>query len=171
MGQYLKNASCYLSGPIEAADPKDNWRIEPSKVLVKEFQLNLFDPFNDPKQQWAPALVKAREEENYDKMSEIAKKFVRKDLSVVDASDFVVSYVPRGVPTVGTVHEIIVKSEQKKPVLLMCPEGKKYVPFWYWGFIHHSQMFGSWETLYQYLREVNEGKVDNHRWDYVYGKI
>ena len=169
---YLKGKRCYLSGPIEfGTDP--NWRIEPSSILRGEFELDLFDPFNDPKQQWAPKLITARERCDYDKMAEIAKDFVRKDLSVVDGSDFIVACLPYGVPTTGTVHEIINKSMSKKPVLLVCPDGgKAKIPFWYWGFIPHSQMFGSWEDLFQYLREVNQGgHSDNYRWDYACGRI
>jgi nucleoside 2-deoxyribosyltransferase len=170
--RYLKGKRCYLSGPIENANPKDDWRIEPSKILIEEFGIDLFDPFHDPKQQWASALVTAREEKNYNEMARIANNFVRKDLSLVDSSDFLISNVPKGVPTVGTVHEIIVKSEQKKPVLLVCTQGKEHVAFWYFGLIPHSQMFGSWNDLYNYLREVNIGKhSDNYRWDYVCGRI
>ena len=171
MGKYLEGRRAYLSGAIEFGSDT-SWRVGPSKVLVEEFRVDLFDPFNDPKQQWAPALKLAREQRNYDEMQKIANNFVRKDLSVVDASDFLVAYLPRGVPTTGTVHEIIVKSNSKKPVLIVCPEGKQFVPFWYWGFISHSQMFGNWEDLYQYLREVNDLKhAYNYRWDYVCGLI
>jgi len=168
---YLEGKRCYLSGPIEFGSGP-NWRIVPSEVLVNEFKLDLFDPFNDPKQQWAPKLAKARSEKNYNEMVRIAKNFVRKDLSVVDGSDFIVACLPRGVPTTGTVHEIINKSLSKKPVLIVCSEGKEFVPFWYWGFIPHTQMFGNWEDLYQYLREVNVGlHSDNYRWDYICGRI
>ena len=170
MANYLKGARCYLSGPIEY-DTGKNWRLAPSKKLVKEFKIHLFDPFKDPKQQWAPLLKAARAEKNYDEMARIANDFVRKDLSVVDECQFLIACLPLGVPTTGTVHEIIVKSLSKKPVLLVCPEGKWNIPFWYWGFIPHSQMFSNWNDLYKYLREVDQGKNDNYRWDYVCGRI
>lgn len=168
---YLEGKKCYLSGAIEYGEGP-NWRIEPSKVLRDEFKLDLFDPFDDPKQQNAPALKKAREDCDYDEMERISKLFVRKDLSVVTESLLLVVHLPRGVPTTGTVHEIIEESNQKKPVLIVCPEGKRWVPFWYWAFVPHSQMFGSWEDLYQYLREVDQGgHADNYRWDYICGRI
>ncbi len=171
MGEYLAGKRAYLSGAIEF-DSDSSWRIEPSRILVEEFKVDLFDPFNDPKQQWVPALKLARQQKDYDKMATIADNFVRKDLTVVDHSDFLVAHLPRGVPTTGTVHEIIVKANSKKPVLIVCPQGKEWVPFWYWGFVPHSQMFGRWEDLYQYLREVNDLKhTDNYRWDYVCGLI
>jgi nucleoside 2-deoxyribosyltransferase len=169
--QVLKGKRAYLSGPIEHSDGKD-WRAEPKNVLINQFGIDLFDPYVDPKQQWAPMLVQARQEKNYAEMQRIAHDFLRKDLSLVDHSDLIIAYLPRNVATVGTVHEIIVSNTEKKPTLLICPEGKEFISFWYYGFIPLDFMFGSWEELYQYLREVNEGKhKKNDRWAYIYGVI
>jgi nucleoside 2-deoxyribosyltransferase len=169
---YLENARAYLSGPIEHDDMGHNWRVEPTKVLVERFKIKLFDPFADPKQQWAPALHKAREEDDYKTMIDIAKKFVRKDLSSVDHSDFVIAYLPYGVPTTGTHHEIINSNDAKKPTLLVSNRTISYIPLWYYGFIPHEFMFAGWNALYDYLAEVNEGKHrHNNRWSYTYGDI
>lgn len=169
---YLKNARVYLSGPIEYDNIGTNWRDEPKKELISRFEVNLFDPFEDPKQQWVPKIAEARKNKDYKAMEEIAKKFVRKDLAIVDRADFLVAYLPYKVPTTGTHHEIINANEAKKPVLLVCPEGKENIPLWYRGFIPHEVTFGSWDELYTYLHEVNEGKhKDNNRWAFVYGLI
>ena len=144
---YLDNKRCYLSGPIEHGVAID-WRTEPKKVLRERFKIDLFDPFDDEKQQWVPALNKARAEKNYPEMRRIAKAFVRKDLSMVDHSHFVIGYLPFKVPTTGTHHELIESNNRKKPTLLVCPQGKENVPLWYYGFIHHDMMFGSFEELY-----------------------
>lgn len=170
---YLKNKRCYLSGPIENDDTQThNWRNEPKKALVEKFGIDLFDPFDDPKQQWVPVLAKARRDCDYPKMSEIASNFVRKDLCMVDRADFIVAYVPYKVCTTGTTHEIIFSHNAKKPTMLVCPQGKEFVPLWYYGFMSHEYMFGSWEDLYSYLQDVDDGqhKKDN-RWHYVYGMI
>lgn len=167
----LENTRCYLSGPIEHGNGPD-WRIGPKKVLTEEFRINLFDPFSDPKQQWVPLLNKARAEKNYDEMARIAANFVRKDLAVVDRQDFIISCLPYKVPTTGTHHEIINSVNAKKPTLLVCEQGKEFIPLWYYGFIPHEMMFGSWEECYAYLRSVNAGKhKDNNRWAYVYGMV
>jgi nucleoside 2-deoxyribosyltransferase len=172
MGEYLKNKRCYLSGPIESDNDRCNWRDEPKRILTKEFGLDVFDPHSDPKQQKFPLLAEARKNKDYETMRNIAKDFVHKDLAVVDRSDFVIAYLPLGVPTTGTVHEIIVSSNNKKPTLLICPQGKEMIPYWYYGFIPHQVMFGSWEELYNHLREVNNGMYkDNYRWSFVYGLI
>ena len=169
--KYLKNKSVYLSGPIEHDSTKENWRTEPIKALTEKFELNLFDPFADPKQKWAPLLEKARAEKDYPEMERICSMFVRKDLCVVDRADFIVSYLPRGVPTFGTTHEIISANDQKKPVLLVCPEGWEYNPAWFFGFKKIIKL-GDWDNLYAYLQEVDDGKhKDNDRWAYTYGLI
>src|SRR3989304_6377731 len=125
---YLQDTRVYLSGPIEYDEEGTNWRIEPKKELVSRFSVNLFDPFEDPKQQWLPLIAKAREKLDYEAMETVAKKFVRKDLSIVDRADFVIAYLPYKVPTTGTHHEIIVANNAKKPVMLVCPEGKEHIP-------------------------------------------
>ena len=66
---YLKNTRGYLSGCIEYDKHEKNWRNEPKRVLIERFKINLFDPFDDPKQQWVTHLKKARDEKNYDEMA------------------------------------------------------------------------------------------------------
>jgi hypothetical protein len=168
----LKNKRCYLSGPIENDKPDHNWRDEPRKVLVERFGIELFDPFADPKQQWVPVLKQARTERDFETMAKIAKSFVRKDLAMVDRGDFLVAYLPSGLPTTGTHHEIINSNNAKKPTLLVCPQGKEFVPLWYYGFIPHEFMFGSWKELWSYLDDVDAGKhVENNRWAFTYGLV
>ena len=169
---HLQNTRGYLSGCIEYDKHEKNWRNEPKRVLIERFKINLFDPFDDPKQQWVAHLKKARDEKNYDEMARIAKAFVRKDLCMVDRSDFLIAYLPHSVPTTGTHHEIINSSNAKKPTLLVCPQGKENLAFWYYGFVPHDMMFGSWEELYNYLDEVNQGlHKNNDKWGFVYGLI
>jgi len=166
---YLKGQKAYLGGAMEHGNPHDNWRAGPKKILQEEFGIDLFDPFDDPKQQWAKDLYKARDEHDYDVMASISERFMHKDLAVVDQSRFIISYLPYKVCTTGTHHEIINSNNMKKPTLLVCPQGKHLVPFWYYAFIPHEFMFGSWDDLYAYLREVDKGlHKQNKRWRMVY---
>jgi nucleoside 2-deoxyribosyltransferase len=167
----LLGARCYLSGPIECDTTSFNWREQPVQILTTEFGINVFDPHADPKQQWLPQLKEAKAKKDYEKMSTIAHAFVRKDLSIVDRSDFLISYLPAGVRTTGTVHEIINSVNSKKPTLLVS-EHKEDIPLWFYGFIPHEVMFSGWDELYSYLKDVNEGKhIHNRRWAFIYGII
>jgi nucleoside 2-deoxyribosyltransferase len=167
----LAGVRLYLGGPIECSQPND-WRSEPKSVFQNEFKIIVFDPHADPKQQWSPKLAEAKEMEDYETVEEIAKRFCRKDLCLVDRCDFLIAYLPKDVKTTGTIHEIINSNNAKKPTLLICPEGKKHIPGWLFAYIPHTNMFGSWEALYEYLRKVDRGEmIEDDRWHYVYGLI
>lgn len=169
---YLTGKRCYLSGAIENDTSGINWRIEPKKVLTEFFGINVHDPFVDEKQTLATELYKARDNRDFTTITNIAKGFVRKDLAMVDRADMLVANLPYKVPTCGTHHEIINSNNAKKPTLLVCEQHKEFIPLWYWGFIPHEFMFDCWEDLYNYLREVNDGKhMDNNRWAFIYGLV
>jgi len=162
---YLKDAKCYLSGPIENEDPTYNWRLSPKKHLIDTFGVDIFDPYEDPKQDMKGAILEARKNRDFEEIRRIAKGFVRKDLAIVQKMDFLIAFLPYKVPTAGTCHEIIVANDLKIPTLLVCLEGAEFVPLWYYGFISYKFMFGSWNDLYAYLKEVDDGlHKNNDRW-------
>lgn len=169
---YLSGKRAYLSGPIEHGT-SENWRSLPKQVLTDKYNVSLFDPYADPKQQWVPILEEAKKQRDFDTIVNISKSFVRKDLCMVDRADFIVAYLPHKVPTTGTTHEIINSNNAKKPTLLVTNGGDiTNIPSWYFGFIPIEFMFASWEDLFQYLDEVNNGgHRANNRWSYIYGDI
>jgi len=169
MKNYLLGRRCYVGGPIEHDTHAYDWRTEVKKKLVGEFGLKVFDPADDPKQGLREKIVYCKEHSLWDELREVVSEFVMADLSVVDHSDFIIQHLPYKVPTTGTHHEIINASNLKKPTLLVCPQGKKHIADWYFGFIKHEYMFGSWQELYAYLHEVAEGKhIADRRWFFVY---
>lgn len=90
---YLKDKLCYLSGAIDYDSASTNWRTEVIKQLTEKFQIKIFDPFNDPKQSKGPQLKKAKADRNKEVIKEIVGGFVRKDLGMVDRSDFIISRI------------------------------------------------------------------------------
>ena len=169
---YLKNSNCYLSAPIES-DNGPNWRPMVKDSLSKQFGINVFDPFDDPKQQKWEDLKDAKANRDYNKIAKIAKRFVRKDLAMVDRSDFLIAYVPHQICTTGVCHEVINSNNAKKPTLLVTNLNDiSYIPIWYYGFIPVEFMFSNWQMLYNYLKEVNDGKhKNNDRWSVIYGEV
>lgn len=169
---YLTGKRCYLSGPIQFGD-EINWRDFPKQILEQKFKIQIFDPFADPKQQWAPLLSEAQKNKDIETIVRISKGFVRKDLCLVDRSDFLIAYLPYKTPTTGTVHEIINSNNAKKPTLLVTNfDNISYIPLWYFGFIPKEFMFAGWESLFNYLTEVNDGNhKNNNRWSFIYGEI
>jgi hypothetical protein len=113
--------------------------------------------------------LSARDRKDFETMRAIAKIFVEKDLGIIDRMDFTISHVPHKVPTIGTVHEIIVASNAKKPTLLVCPQGKHMAGLWYFGVIPHQHIFGSWNEVKDYLIEVDQKKhLEDRRWRFIY---
>jgi nucleoside 2-deoxyribosyltransferase len=172
MSNYLENKKCYLSGPIQYASD-EFWRGEPLFNLKKRFGIDVFDPFADEKQQWKDEILKAKAGSDTSLLVKIAKSFVRKDLGMVDRSDFLIAYVPTGVQTVGTVHEIINSNNAKKPTLLVTNSNSiSDIPLWYFGFIDTKYMFAGWRSLFDYLQAVNDGNHKNDdKWHFVYGIV
>lgn len=168
----LKGKRAYLSSAIQHAQ-NHNWRDAAIKVLREEFEIDLFDPFNDPKQQWLPLLEEAVKNKDYETMTKISKDFVSKDLTMVSRSDMLIAYLPYKSITCGLHHEVIWSHMDKKPTIIVCEDGIEKIPLWYWGILKwQDAMFSSWEDLYKFLREVNEGKHnDKKRWRYINGLI
>ena len=169
---YLAGKKLYLSGAIQHSSSPVNWRDEVKKKLSNQFNLDVFDPYVDPKQQWSPDLVAAQKNRNFEEMARIAKLFVRKDLQVVQKTDILVAYLPKDVRTTGVHHEIINSWSYKNPTLLVSNGHKEYIPLWYYGFIDHEYMFDDFLSLYNYLQEVEDGKhKDDLRWAMIYELI
>ncbi len=171
----LEGKTSYLSGPIEYDDSGIDWRPEVKKVLTSQFGIRVFDPFADPKQSKADELNIAKEAEDFNRVAEIAADFVSKDLTEVDGANMLIANLPYRVPTFGTTHEIVNAVNRKIPTLIVCSKGKKFIPSWLFGVLknkHQWYFHGSWDSLFNYLHEVNERKhVEDRRWRYVYGMI
>lgn len=168
---YLSGKHCYLGGAIEY-DSGPDWRPAVKNELASRFGIDVFDPAGDPKQQFVPEMMAARASRDLKTMRKISRRFLRKDLCKVDRSDFLISRLPKGMPTTGSVHEIIDANNRKKVTLLVCPEGVEHLSLWYFGFVPLKYMFGSFDELYDYLDKVNRGKCKkDDRWAFVYGLI
>lgn len=166
---YLAGKTIYLSGPIQFSDNID-WRFEPIKYF-ESLGMRVYSPFDDEKQKWAPIINKAAEENDFETVTKIAKSFVRKDMALVDRSDMLCAYIPANSRTFGTTHEIINANQCKKPVMIVS-DSVASVPFWFFGFIPYKRMFGSWQSLFDYLAAVENGLFkDDNRWAYVYGLV
>jgi hypothetical protein len=194
---YLQNSRCYLGGPIDNDLSTVNWRPPVIKELTNRFGINVFDPFNDPKQNKGGLIKQAKADRDKKRVQELVSGFVRKDLGVIDRSDFTISkfsyqdiYFPSDifnedgtvhipskpsriqVPTTGTVHEVVNADLYHKPSLLICEEGWWNLPSWLLGFVPTQYWFSSWDEVYSYLDKVDKGGfMDDDRWHLVYGLV
>ena len=93
---------------------------------------------------------------------------MRADLRCVDLSDVLIAYIPKDVLMCGTIHEIVVSTDSKKPTLLVVEGGRKNLSHWFWGILPsepHTEnrsgwIFDSWDALFDYLDEINEAEEE-----------
>lgn len=142
----LRDARVYLSGPMDfvasrAVEKKTGWRNRLGQFL-REMGVTVFDPWNKPEVRGMHEYGREGEgttdirrvwtykrgPEGAKDRAKIAESFwpaLHIDLRMVDTSDFVICYCPTNIYSVGTVHEIILARQQRKPVLFVSP----YVSF------------------------------------------
>jgi len=168
----LKNTICYLCGPMDrVADGGVTWRRNLSPKL-KEMGVGVLDPSKKPTE-FAKEDINFRETINelkrthqFDNVKREMKDIAAIDLRMVDIAHFVVMYMDIDVHMCGSYHEAFVAVSQKKPVLIVCKQGKPSVPNWMFGVIPHQHMFDNWSLLLEYLHHVDEDEDVDHlkRW-------
>jgi hypothetical protein len=169
----LENLWCYLGCPIEfAANDYSSENVFFDKKKLVDFlyqkKVKVLDPkkisfngvseFNNRMELFA--------QKNFKEIRRQMKIIVRKDLRCVDKSDFSITYLPKGVRTTGSIHEIVNADNQKKPTLIICPEGIEHLPGWLFGIIPLEYMFDSVDDLIWYLDSVDREPHDD-RWQFV----
>lgn len=168
---FLKNKIAYLSGSIFGLiDDGKGWRDYVS-VELQKIGINVSNPcmkktngsseIGDDKNKFKEIIL----QENWGKIKEEFWPIVHSDLRNVDSADFLIfNYIP-DVPTVGTVHELVVANFEKKPILLKYDKEKldRFNP-WMCVFVKKHHFFSEWSCLFDYLKEVDNGKIDTSLW-------
>lgn len=138
----LSDATVYLSGPMDfvasrAEEKRMGWRNRVGQFLGK-FGTRVYDPWNKPDVAGMHHYGKEDEfstDKRYkwtfedspegDRLrAELSVEFwptMHIDLRMVDTSDFLITYCPTNIYSVGTVHEIVMASLQHKPILFVSP--------------------------------------------------
>jgi len=138
----LSDATVYLSGPMDfvasrAEEKNKGWRNRVGQFLEK-FGTRVYDPWNKPDVVGMKHYGKEDEFSTQKRnvwtfensrvgdrtRAEVSAEFwptMHVDLRMVDTSDFLISYCPTNIYSVGTVHEIVMASLQHKPVLFVSP--------------------------------------------------
>ncbi|MAR18405.1 MAG: hypothetical protein CML44_03425 [Rhodobacteraceae bacterium] len=173
----LKGSITYLCGPIDnVEDDGVIWRKQIGEILSARYGMKILDPTDKPFKNQTLTYEEIGVEKTYahtlkaeGRYAELAEKFkgiVRADLRCVDLSDVLIAYLPKDVLMCGTIHEIVVSTESKKPTLLVVEGGRKNLSHWFWGIIPsepHTEnrsgwIFDSWDALFDYLDEINQAE-------------
>lgn len=168
----LKNTLCYLCGAMDrVSDGGVGWRNNISSQL-KDIGVGVLNPCDKP-------TAFAKEDDNFrDKISSFKRTkdfdaiktemrdIAAIDLRMVDIAHFVIMHIDMDIHMCGSYHEAFVAVNQKKPLLVMCQQGKSNAPNWLFGVMPHEHIFGSWSGLIEYLYHVHEDEDVNdfNRW-------
>ena len=178
----LKGMTAYLCGAMDrVADGGAEWR-EHITPRLQELGVGVFNPCNKPSD-YAPEDEDTRElihtlkrSEKYDDVSAIMKPICAVDLRMVDIAHFIVMNIDMDNHLCGSYHEAFVAIGQKKPVVIMCKQGKRGLPNWMFGVVPHQMVFSNWSETIEYLHHINEDEDVEHlnRWRFfdfnkVYG--
>lgn len=122
---------------------------------------------DDAKRAQLKELVAARTPEGLEEVHDYMKAIVRRDLRMVDLSDFIVASLEVTKPTFGSVHEIIMASIQRKPLFIHVAEGDR-IPLWLLGFIPPERFYRSLDAIKEELTHLANGTLPM---DFKYWRI
>jgi hypothetical protein len=171
---YLKGKKVYLSGPMHLAiDDGAIWRDSITPKL-KDMGMEILDPCRKPINANPDLNEVGKNKEKFrdlitvEEWKTVKHEFwpiVRCDLRMVDHCDFIIFNYNPLTPMVGSIHELVVATFEKKVVLLKYDRNQlsDFNP-WMATFIKEHHFFAEWEDMFDYLRKVDEGVFDTSLW-------
>ena len=168
----LKNTLCYLCGPMDRVpDGGVGWRKHITPIL-KDMGIGVLDPSDKPTEfaqenhDFRDMINIHKLEKKYDVVKKSMRDVAAVDLRMVDIAHFVIMYMDIDVHLCGSYHEAFVAIQQKKPLLIVCKQGKCFMPSWMFGVMPHEHMFDDWNQMLNYISDVNLGYSNKHynRW-------
>lgn len=165
MSNRLKNQRVYLAGAMDrVADRGTGWRDNITPFL-ESLGIIIFNPIKKPTvlgqedEETHKLKLQLKSNENYDKLSTLMKTIRSVDLRLVDISDFLIVNLDLDIHPCGTYEEIFWANRQKKPIIIHMVQGKSNAPDWLFGTIPHKMIFSSWESIKDYLVNINTSTV------------
>ena len=171
---YLKGKKVYLSGPMHFADDDGvAWRDLITPKLVS-MGMEVLDPCkkivngNADLSEVGKNKQKFRDLIALEDWKSVKRDFwpiVRCDLRMVDHCDFIIFDYNPITPMVGSIHELVVATFEKKVVLLKYDKSqlKDFNP-WLATFIKEHHFFSEWDKMFEYLNSVDNGLFDTSLW-------
>ncbi len=172
----------YLAGPIDF-DPAGGavWRLKWTQGLIEMGlpETHILSPTKKPLagatfnlDNEAEIAADCRSRQDWDGIEEIIGQIAHIDLRLVDKSDLILVHFPldkdgKRVFTVGTIHEIVVARQQRKPVYVVWEGGKETASGWLMWLVGHRNIFGTFEDLMKHLKSVADGKAAYNAKDWL----
>lgn len=167
----LGGTKTYLAGNLEFSKDASNWR---DLIELQLSQINItclspikvtFENQKEESEQDREGLKAMRERGDWDGVTTYMKGVIKKDLRLIDLSDFVIFNFEFEKPTFGTMHELVVAEQQRKPMFITCQD-LKTVPLWVMGLINKKYFYPSVSHIINSIKAINSGEceIDDNRW-------
>ncbi len=90
----------------------------------------------------------------------------RRDLAMVDHSQFIVGILNPAIPTFGTIEELSFATRANKPIFLVIHGGRKRVPLWVQGMVKPECIYEKLDYVIGDLHKINAGltPISNEKW-------
>lgn len=168
----LKNHTVYLVGPIDKCSGLGKaWRDDMTKFCQK-LKIRVLDPLDKPLEGASEIEMRderavLKKERKWGQLRKIMKRIRAVDLRFVDKCDFLIVNMDLDTPMCGTWEELFLANRSRKPIIVMCPQGKGQISDWLYGTIPHNLFFDNWDKVKKYLMKVHTAKTVNtigNRW-------
>ena len=170
--QHLKNARCYLSGPMEQEGDGNVWREKVSRFL-ESIGVTVFDPYHKPFKTSLPEnnevrarLMAARANHDLQYVHEYMKRVRSDDLRLCDLCDFLICRLNPNVCSLGTSEELFTCNRMKKPCFVWVEGGVTKAPLWLLGTLPPKYLYNSLDEIIKTLTMIDNGttSIDSDRW-------
>jgi hypothetical protein len=147
------------------------WRRRITPIL-KASGIGVLDPSDKPTQfaiedaSFRSTVNDLKNSNQFDEVKSMMRDIAAIDLRMVDIAHFVIMYMDIDSHMCGSYHEAFLSIQQKKPLLIVCEQGKENIPNWLFGVMPHEHMFSSFDELMLYIDRVDYGGEEEHynRW-------
>lgn len=181
MTHRLTGAQFYLAGPMDdVKDRGSGWRKEMTSFL-HSMAIGVLCPYNKPigiseDEDYFNKINTLKSQGKFQDAHNLMKKIVADDYRMVDKADALILYVDKEAHMCGSYHESALAAYQRKPVIVVCKQGKEHIPNWLFGICKHEMFFSSLHEAKLYITHIClDGDVDDlNRWRFfdfkkVYG--
>lgn len=167
----LRDTRVYLAGNMEYTEDCVDWR-DYVKTKLSDVGIKVLSPldttFVDQKTEShddRERLKRNRESGNLLAVHEYMRQVIQKDLRLIDLSDFVIVNFEIQKPTFGTMHEIVIADQQKKPIFLIVNDKSK-TPLWLMGLLKPHYIYNNIDEALEIIKKIDSGvkEIDLRRW-------
>lgn len=173
----LRGAVFYLSGPIDCVESEEDaigWRQNITGFL-HSIGAGVFNPLDKPMSTGVESYQNSKyrhglkQKGRFDEVRDIMKTVCSDDMRLVDNAHALILYIDKEVHMCGSYVETAWAALEKKPIIVMCRQGKAEVPDFLIGITPHRMFFGSWEEVKDYLYKIHTGEDSDtmKRWRFI----